>query len=108
MAARTLGLVMKRSFTVINPKRSLRANIGSEGYQLIQQLRERNPARNPPKFSLKFGDRWADTVADTVGSWRFIIIQKTLLILWLFLNVTAYLQHGHVTSPRPEQNSSHS
>jgi uncharacterized membrane protein len=77
----------------MNSKRPLHANISSEEYQLIQQLRERSPAQNPPRVPLKLGDRCADTVADTVGSWRFIIIQTTLLILWLFLNVTAYVNH---------------
>jgi uncharacterized membrane protein len=76
----------------MNSKKPLQANISSDEYQLIQQLRERSPAQNPPKLPLKLGDRWADKVADTVGSWRFIIIQSTLLILWLFLNVTAYVQ----------------
>ncbi len=33
-----------------------------------------------------FADRAADTVAATVGSWRFIVIQSTLLIGWLVFN----------------------
>ncbi|BCL79898.1 membrane protein [Ktedonobacteria bacterium brp13] len=32
------------------------------------------------------GARIADAVAATVGSWRFIIIQSIILILWLILN----------------------
>lgn len=34
------------------------------------------------------GDKIADQVAATVGSWRFIIIQSTLLLIWLILNIT--------------------
>jgi uncharacterized membrane protein len=33
------------------------------------------------------GDRIADAVAATVGSWRFIIIQSTILVLWIVANV---------------------
>ncbi len=42
---------------------------------------------------LSFGQRAADRIASTVGSWRFIIIQSVLLLVWIALNVTAYLQH---------------
>lgn len=36
------------------------------------------------------GDQIADTVASTVGSWRFIIIQSTLLLVWLVVNSIAW------------------
>ena len=42
---------------------------------------------------LSFGQKAADRIASTVGSWRFIITQSVLLIVWIALNVTAYLQH---------------
>jgi uncharacterized membrane protein len=32
------------------------------------------------------GERVADTVAAGVGSWPFIIIQSTLLVVWILLN----------------------
>jgi len=41
---------------------------------------------------LTIGQKIADTVADTMGSWRFIIIQSTLLAVWITLNVTAWVQ----------------
>jgi len=41
---------------------------------------------------LTAGQRIADYVAATMGSWRFIIIQTTILIFWIALNVTAYVQ----------------
>jgi uncharacterized membrane protein len=44
----------------------------------------------PPPLTT--GQRIADTVASTMGSWRFIIIQSTILLLWIVLNVTAYIQ----------------
>ncbi len=42
---------------------------------------------------LSFGQRAADRIAEMVGSWRFIIIQSVLLIIWVILNITAYVQH---------------
>ena len=41
--------------------------------------------------SLTLGQRVADTVADTMGSWPFIIIQTSVLAVWITLNVTAWV-----------------
>jgi uncharacterized membrane protein len=41
---------------------------------------------------LTVGQRIADTVAATMGSWTFIILQSFLLMFWVLLNVTAYVQ----------------
>lgn len=41
---------------------------------------------------LTAGQRIADAVAATMGSWTFIIIQSVLLMFWIALNVTAYVQ----------------
>jgi uncharacterized membrane protein len=43
--------------------------------------------------SLTLGQRIADTVADTMGSWRFIIVQSSLLAVWISLNATAWINH---------------
>jgi uncharacterized membrane protein len=45
-----------------------------------------------PKSELTVGQRIADTVASNMGSWRFIIIQSCILIFWIILNVTAWIQ----------------
>jgi len=37
-------------------------------------------------MEITYGQRIADTVAKVVGSWRFVIIQSTILILWLLWN----------------------
>jgi uncharacterized membrane protein len=37
------------------------------------------------------GQRVADRVAGIIGSWRFIIIQSTMLAVWIALNLTAYV-----------------
>jgi len=40
---------------------------------------------------MTFGQRVADRVAAIIGSWRFIIIQSTMLAVWIALNITAYI-----------------
>jgi len=43
--------------------------------------------------SLSFGQRLADRVANGMGSWRFIIIQTILVVLWMSLNLVAFIYH---------------
>jgi uncharacterized membrane protein len=38
------------------------------------------------------GQRIADIVAASMGSWRFIIIQSVILLIWIALNVTAFVE----------------
>ena len=40
-----------------------------------------------------FGQKIADAVAATMGSWPFIIIQTTILALWIALNILAWVRH---------------
>jgi uncharacterized membrane protein len=40
---------------------------------------------------LTTGQRFADAVAQTIGSWRFIVIQSIVLILWIVLNAVAWI-----------------
>jgi len=42
---------------------------------------------------LTVGQRAADWVAAMVGSWKFIIGQSTLLVIWLILNIVAWTHH---------------
>ncbi len=74
-------------------KRPLRARVSQDEYQLLLRLRDRKPAQNPPLPPATMGDRISDRVAATIGSWNFIIIQTMLLVAWVALNVTAYIQH---------------
>ncbi|HEY4113371.1 MAG TPA: DUF1003 domain-containing protein [Rhizomicrobium sp.] len=48
-------------------------------------------AADPAGETLTLGQRVADLVAATMGSWRFIIIQSAVLLLWIVLNITAYV-----------------
>jgi uncharacterized membrane protein len=65
---------------------------------LLRQLREvrrKQRAQEVPESEsqLTAGQRIADSVAATMGSWRFIIIQSTILLFWIALNITAWMQH---------------
>ena len=54
--------------------------------QNSQTWHERHTAR------LTVGQRVADRVAAVVGSWKFIIIQSIIVMLWLFLNIFAFVE----------------
>ena len=43
--------------------------------------------------SLKFGQRLADKVANGMGSWRFIVIQSMIVLIWMALNIVALINH---------------
>ncbi len=40
-----------------------------------------------------FGQRLADSVATGMGSWRFIIIQTIIVIIWMSLNILGFVKH---------------
>ena len=46
--------------------------------------------------ALGFGQRLADKVANGMGSWKFIIIQTILVILWMTLNMIGFMYHWDV------------
>jgi uncharacterized membrane protein len=63
--------------------------------RLLTELRTLSRAqRKSPRdaYQLTLGQRVADDVAAMMGSWMFIIIQSALLLIWIVLNVTAYVQ----------------
>jgi uncharacterized membrane protein len=45
-----------------------------------------------PGMELTTGQRIADIVAASMGSWNFIIIQSVILLIWIILNVTAFVE----------------
>ena len=68
--------------------------LNEEEIKLLARLRAAKQAKaekDPAKFTI--GEKIADTVAATMGSWNFIIIQSLLLLLWIALNVTAFVEH---------------
>jgi uncharacterized membrane protein len=39
------------------------------------------------------GQKAADRIAMIMGSWKFLIIQSVVLVLWIALNIAAYINH---------------
>ncbi len=60
--------------------------------ELIERVRHlgRSPSRVEMAEPGTVGERIADGAARVVGSWRFIIVQTILVILWVVLNVIAW------------------
>src|SRR5215831_12949004 len=54
--------------------------------------RHRTEAALAPEDRLTMGQKIADAVAANMGSWPFIIIQSLVLLFWIVLNVTAYVE----------------
>jgi uncharacterized membrane protein len=42
---------------------------------------------------LTLGQTVADKIAATMGSWTFIILQSIILLVWIVLNIAAYMEH---------------
>ena len=66
-----------------------------EEMQHLLHLRERRRLRRKENTTAcrSPGARVSDAVAATVGSWRFIIIQSVLLVIWMALNVIGFIEH---------------
>ncbi len=45
------------------------------------------------RSSLTYGDRIADAVANGMGSWKFIIWQTIVVLVWMVLNLIAFIRH---------------
>ena len=83
---------------------------GLPSHAVTEQIKHRRKHRHkhPPKvtaapehFNLPpptRGQRMADVVARTVGSWRFILIQSGLIVVWITGNV---LTGSHAWDPYP-------
>jgi len=76
----------------------LRHELHDEEARLLSELRalrrsQRAVAPDAAASRLTPGQRIADQVAATMGSWRFIVIQSAMLVLWVTLNITAYVRH---------------
>jgi uncharacterized membrane protein len=82
---------------MVNNSTGLKVELHETEQRLLTELRalrrgaraSRGGARGT---HLTAGQKIADTVAATMGSWRFIIIQSVILLFWIALNVTAFVQ----------------
>jgi uncharacterized membrane protein len=80
----------------MNKSGALKIELHETEQRLLGELRTLSrgtrASRTPRPSQLTAGQRIADTVAANMGSWRFIIIQSVALLVWIILNVTAYVQ----------------
>jgi len=88
---------MKKQGAGLGRMADLRNELHETEERLLAELRDlRRSLRAPeePGESLKLttGQRIADKVAATMGSWPFIIVQSILLLVWIVLNLTAWVQ----------------
>ncbi|HWA61845.1 MAG TPA: DUF1003 domain-containing protein [Caulobacteraceae bacterium] len=67
------------------------ANLLKELRHIRRGLRQATGGRPEPKLTM--GQKIADAVAASMGSWPFIIVQSTILALWIGANVTAWINH---------------
>jgi len=59
---------------------------------LRRERRADLPEAQDARAALTIGQRFADVIAAMMGSWRFILIQSLILMIWIGLNITAYVQ----------------
>jgi uncharacterized membrane protein len=85
------GFLRKRPSAAIDVLIELGGRL-HENDMILRRMVSRN-VNEVDEEQLTLGQRIADVVADTMGSWRFIIIQSTLLAGWITLNVTAWINH---------------
>ena len=73
---------------------TLAHRLHDEEIALLRKLRAGRKDRLKPADCNEpsFGDRVSDAVAAMMGSWPFIIIQSFLLIAWMTLNLTAWVE----------------
>lgn len=76
----------------MNTMTQIAHRLHEEEIKLLAQLRHLRRARvEKVKTEFSAGDKIADWVAATMGSWNFILIQSALLVVWIVLNVTAFV-----------------
>jgi uncharacterized membrane protein len=75
----------------------LKSELHETEERLLAELRDlrrnlRAPEEPAESIKLTTGQRIADKVAATMGSWPFIIVQSIFLLIWIMLNLTAWVQ----------------
>ena len=77
---------------------TLRQELHEAEERLLNELREmrrglrKGGKAERPSDSLTMGQKVADKVAATMGSWPFIIVQSAILLIWIVLNITAFVE----------------
>jgi len=63
-----------------------------ENDTILRRMASRN-VNEIVEEQMTLSERVADKVADIIGSWRFIIIQSLLIVVWITLNAVAWIEH---------------
>ena len=82
---------MEKAATIKVELHHLEERLLDELRTLRRRLRGSPEGHRLAAVQLTAGQRIADTVAATMGSWKFIIIQSVILLIWIALNITAYV-----------------
>lgn len=53
--------------------------------------RYRHPVNRRQFEQASVGERLADSIANGIGSWRFLIIQSVLVIMWVSINLAGFV-----------------
>lgn len=59
-------------------------------------MSHRHPVNQAQHDNATAGQRAADAVAHQLGSWRFIVVQTAIVLVWMALNTLALVQHWDV------------
>lgn len=65
----------------------------SSAYKPVRGESHRHPVNVAHHDQATFGEQLADTIAAGIGSWRFLIIQTFAVIMWVTLNIIAFMRH---------------
>ena len=68
-----------------------RSNERASSHPWVQE--RGGPGTETPVGAAARGDRLADRATAIIGSWRFIIVLFVLLVLWIVLNIVAWMDH---------------
>jgi uncharacterized membrane protein len=63
------------------------------GFKVIINMKHKKTWHETHEETLNFGQRLADSVANGMGSWRFIIIQTIVVIIWMAANIVGFMYH---------------
>ena len=71
--------------SVVTELSPLQTDREDEVLKLLSERRQERLAAETKKMTA--GDKVADKIASTVGSWKFIIVQSVIFIIWMALNI---------------------
>jgi len=93
MAKQSDKIFLIHSFNFFKSNSVTSASFNSAAKEIMKLRKTWHAAHNE---SLSFGERLADKVATSMGSWKFIIIQSAIVVIWMGCNVVGFVYHWDV------------